>query len=62
MSALFRRVLVAVHRLVVASWNLNACIVFLQVMRSVMPVLEAKQEAAELMPVVLLDDGAPGAY
>ena len=31
-------------------------------MRSVMPVLEAKQEAAELMPVVLLDDGAPGAY
>ena len=44
---------VAVYRLVVALWN--ACIVFTQVMRSVMQ--EAKQEAAELM--ALLDDGAP---
>ena len=44
---------VAVYRLVVALWN--ACIVLLQVMRSVMQ--EAKQEAAELM--ALLDDGAP---
>ena len=47
------QVFVAVYRLVVALWN--ACIVFTQVMRSVMQ--EAKQEAAELM--ALLDDGAP---
>ena len=51
MSTLFH-VLVAVYRLVVASWN--AYIAFLQVMRSVMQ--EAKQEAAELM--ASLDDGA----
>jgi hypothetical protein len=51
MSTLFH-VLVLVYRLVVASWN--TCIVFLQVVRSVMQ--EAKQEAAEL--VALLDDGA----
>ncbi|KAG8218163.1 hypothetical protein J3R82DRAFT_3711 [Butyriboletus roseoflavus] len=45
--------LVAIYRFVVSLWN--ACIVLLQVVRSV--IQEAKQEAAEWM--ALLDDGAP---